>query len=271
MIKITRITTQKRKSNRYNIFIDDGTGEKYGFSVDEDILIKFRLQKGMELQEHKINELTQQDSKQKGYHQAIHYLSYRIRSKKEMYDYLMKKEVDEGHIQAIIERLESEKLIDDKQFADAFVKTRLNNSRKGPTLIKRELLDKGISGTIADEALFVFTYEKQYDKAYKLAEKRMGKKSKDSLSKQMLKIQAYLQRNGYKQEVITDVMAEIKENNEEHSDWEALLYHGERLKRRFSKKFQGDELRYKMKEGLYRQGFSLALIDRFLIDSQHSS
>ena len=46
---ITKITTQKKNKERYNIFMDEGKGEQYAFSVDEAVLIKYQLKKGMEL------------------------------------------------------------------------------------------------------------------------------------------------------------------------------------------------------------------------------
>ena len=45
MPTITKITTQTKRTDRYNIFID----EKYSFSVDEDVLLKFQLKKGKEI------------------------------------------------------------------------------------------------------------------------------------------------------------------------------------------------------------------------------
>ncbi len=44
MPNITKITTQKKRKDRYNIFVD----EKYAFSVDEEVLLKFHLKKGMD-------------------------------------------------------------------------------------------------------------------------------------------------------------------------------------------------------------------------------
>lgn len=46
---ITKITAQKKLKDRYNIFTDAGDGEKYAFSVDEDVLIKHQLKKGWNL------------------------------------------------------------------------------------------------------------------------------------------------------------------------------------------------------------------------------
>lgn len=39
---ITKISTQKKNTERFNIFLD----EKYAFSVDADVLVRFDLKKG---------------------------------------------------------------------------------------------------------------------------------------------------------------------------------------------------------------------------------
>ncbi|MDY0407550.1 regulatory protein RecX [Paracerasibacillus soli] len=91
MKRISRITVQKNNPHRFNIFLTDGKEETFGFGVDEDVLISHRLMKNQELDEGLIKKLLQEDSLQKTYAMAINYLSYRMRSEKEIKDYLMKK------------------------------------------------------------------------------------------------------------------------------------------------------------------------------------
>ena len=54
MAVITKITTQQKNQDRFNIFMDYGKGEEYAFSVDSDVLIHFQLKKGMELDDFSI-------------------------------------------------------------------------------------------------------------------------------------------------------------------------------------------------------------------------
>src|SRR5690625_7953777 len=84
MEKIFRITTQKKNKQRYNIFLTHEKGDQYSFSVDEAILIEYRLHKGMELSKDLIEKLKENDNFYKSYSLAINYLSYRMRTKKEM-------------------------------------------------------------------------------------------------------------------------------------------------------------------------------------------
>src|SRR5690625_3992450 len=126
-MKISRITKQKR-ANRYNIFITKNNKESFGFGVDEDILVQHHLHKGMQLSDELIETLKKLDHLNKYYHQAINYLSYRMRSRFEIEQYLRRKEVESPHLAEIISRLDNEGLIDDREFALDRKSTRLNSS-----------------------------------------------------------------------------------------------------------------------------------------------
>ena len=53
---VTKITTQKNSGERYNVYLDYGKGEEFGFGVDENVLIKYDLKKGRELDEFELTE-----------------------------------------------------------------------------------------------------------------------------------------------------------------------------------------------------------------------
>jgi len=264
-MKISRITKQKR-GNRYNIFITDNGQESFGFGVDEDILVKYHLHKNMPLSESLIATLKQQDTIQKSYQQAINYLSYRMRSRFEMEQYLQQKDVEQIHINEIIERLESAGLLDDLEFANAFVRERMNQSNKGPRYVKQELVKlKGIADNIASEALEQYTFASQFELAMKTAKRHIRRESKDSLQKKIQRLQAALLRNGFYSDVIQEVIQESKHlMQEQHDEWQAIKTHGEKLLQRHKKNYNGHELKQKVMEGLYRQGFSFDQINKFL-------
>ncbi|MCP3033409.1 recombination regulator RecX [Halobacillus sp. A1] len=263
MAKITRITTQKKQKNRYNIFLDRGQGEAYGFSVDEDILIKYRLQKSLELEESTIEALIQKDTIHKTYTQTINFLSYRMRSEKEIRDYLFKHEVDEEHIDEIVQRLYREKLLDDLEFAVALVRTRIQTSSKGPLLVKKELIEKGVDAPKIDEALEHYSFDAQLEKAVKLAEKKLKSTSKKSHREQIQTIQQNLMQKGFYGDVVKEAVSQLPEE-EGDQEWEAVVFQGEKLLRKFERKTEGYELKQKLKSGLYRKGFPIDLIDRFI-------
>lgn len=262
--KITKITTQKKHKNRFNIFLNTKQGEEYGFSVDEAILIEYRLRKGMELDGEMIATLVENDTVHKSYTQVIHFLSYRMRTKKEIRDYLVKKEVDPEHIEQIMKRLINEKLIDDQQFAHFFVQSRINTTTKGPVLIKKELIDKGVLAQQAELALENYPLDIQLEKIKKHIQKKLNTGKKEAFRKKIQQLQVNLIQKGFTQDAITKALASMEEGKDQSEEWDALVFQGEKLLRKYQSKHEGFALRQKMTESLYRKGFSFDLINQFL-------
>lgn len=262
--EISRITTQKKSKQRYNIFLKTEHGDEYGFSVDESILVEYRLRKNMELEDAMIETLIQKDTLHKSYTQAINFLSYRMRTEKEISDYLAKKETEPEHIGHIIEKLKRERLIDDRLFSEMFVRSRISTTSKGPVLIKKELMDKGVAVQSAEQALKLYPENIQLEKIQKLIDKKLSLNKKEAYRKQLQKLQINLIQKGFAQGVIQEALSLMEEEKDEDSEWTAISYQGEKLLRKYEKKYEGFELRRKMSEALGRKGFSFDMIHRFL-------
>lgn len=261
---ISRITTQKKNVHRYNVFVTKNGQESYLFSVDEDILIKHNIHKGMELTDEQVALFEEEDTVQFGYIRAIQYLSYRLRSIQEVEEHLQKLEVDESHIPQIIERLLKQKYLDDTAFANMFVKHRIQTSNKGPQMVFQELKAKGVHDQIAAKAIEAYTFDVQEKRAMKVAQKRMNRKGKESLHKKRQQTEATLYRNGFAQDVIQYVLGEFSSEANPDEEWESIQHQGNKLFRRHAQKWEGFELEQKVKEGLYRQGFSFEYIGKFI-------
>ncbi|WP_203363852.1 recombination regulator RecX [Bacillus sp. REN10] len=256
MAVITKISQQEKRKDRYNIFLN----EEYAFSVDEALLIRFHLKKGMDISKEDIEVITRQDGVQKGLNIAIHFLSIRMRSEKEVRDYLQKKEIEPEAIEEIIRSLHRLNYLDDAQFAKAYMNTQINTTDKGPIVIQRELKEKGIQEKWIEEVLLSFDFSSQLEKATALANKYRKKYKKESFIVQKQKIEQALMRKGYGWDVIQEaVVAEQASEDEEQQ--EALMYQAEKAHRKYSK-YTGGEYRQKMKQSLYRKGFSISEIEK---------
>jgi regulatory protein len=271
MAIITKITTQQKNQDRFNIFMDygKGKGEEYAFSVDSNVLIKFQLKKGMEVDDFSFIEIQYQDDIRKAYNKAIHYLSRRMRSEKEIKDYLISKEIEEPVINEIIHKLSTQKYINDKEYALAYVRTQANTTDKGPTVIKMELKEKGIDEATLMLALGEYPLEQQIEKATKISGKFYEKNTKESLKIQKQKLENLLLRKGYSYDVINIAVNEASVNNEADEDMDAIRFQGEKATRKYSK-YSGFEFQQKMKQALYRKGFPMELIETYLAELEKS-
>jgi len=264
---ITRIEVQKKNPKRFNIFVNKGHGEEFGFSVHEDTLVQFGLRKGLELDEFEVIEIQYGDEARKAYNKAIEYLGYKMRTKKEVYDYLRKKNVGEQIILEVIQLLIEQKYIDDEEYAKAYVRTQMNTSKKGPVLIEKELSEKGIPETLIEEALTQFSSEHQIDVAYSIAEKYETKSDNISFQQRQQKIEQALIRKGFSFNIIHIVLDMLPKEENDNKEWNALCIQAEKAKKRYAK-FDSYTATQKLKQFLYRKGFSIDLIDRYIHENE---
>ncbi|WP_233144108.1 recombination regulator RecX [Lottiidibacillus patelloidae] len=261
---ISKITTQKKNMERFNIFIKKNEQESYAFSVDQDVLITFGLRKGMEIDNKLINEILYKDEIKKAYNQSLNYLSYRMRSAHEVSVYLKKKEVEPHIIDEVIEKLFSYNFLNDLDFAKAYVRSKKNTSVKGPTVIKNELKEKGVSQLNIDEGLKEYSYEEQLEKAKMFAEKKIAKEENRRSMKELKdKVGQTLQMKGFSRDIINEVFNEISVEKTENEEREALEFHGRKAHRKYQG-YDGWEYEQKMKTYLLRKRFSYDLIQQFI-------
>jgi regulatory protein len=265
MAMITKITTQQKNQDRFNIFMDYGKGEEFAFSVDSDVLIKFQLKKGMELDDFSLLEVHYHDDIRKAYNLAVNYLAKRMRSKKEITNYLSQKEIEEPVINEVIHKLISQKYINDEEYALAYVRTQINTTDKGPDLIRMELKEKGIEEEILLQSLETYPFEDQVNKATNLADKFFKKNIRDSGRVLKQKLESLLLRKGYPSDVINIALKETAMCKDMDEEMEAIKYQGEKIRRKYSK-YDGFEYKQKVKQALYQKGFSFDLIDKFLAE-----
>lgn len=266
MFTITRITVQRKRKNRYNVFIKQAgqDKERYGFSLEEDTLIKDGVRKGQTLDQAAIDGLMKQDRMDKAYHRALGYLGHRMRSIKEMRTYLYDKEIDEEQVKIVIKRLLEQKFLDDEAFAIAYVRTKVKTTFRGPGVIKRELFQKGVHSEMIDLALKEYPESEQVRQISKWLAKQIKKTSRDSHRHFQMKRRAQLADKGFSQDVINEALDITDMKKGEEDEWQALIYQGERALRRYQRKSEGYQLTQKIKASLYQKGFNQDLINRFI-------
>ncbi|WP_277630893.1 recombination regulator RecX [Atopococcus tabaci] len=258
---ITRIQAQKRKG-RYNIYLND----EYAFAVDEALLIKYLLRKDMEISPELQKQLETEDVSRKAYQRALVYLSYALRSEKQVREDLIEHEFEE-QADEVIDLLKEQRLINDLMYAKSYVRTAYTINRKGPQLIQRELVKKGISPEEILDALEEYPHEEQVDNAFKLGEKMVAKSTKRSSRETQTKVRQHLMQKGFNSDIIEEVLRELDTQKDESEEMDALRKQGEKAWRRYSK-FEAAERRQKTKANLYQKGFNGELIQAFIEEKE---
>jgi len=215
MPQITAVEPQKKKPDRFNVFVDG----KFSFGLDAETLVKSGLKIGQEISEKEIEKLVVENETNKLMEKALHFLSFRPRSERELRNRLRTKISKRLKISAdriiddVLNRLKRLDYIDDIKFSQWWVEQRQTHSPRGARLIKSELYQKGIAQEIIDKVLLE-DEEGEVGRALKAAKKKLRSydlKSRESRQK----MGQYLARRGFDWEVIKETLARLVDTSPE--------------------------------------------------------
>lgn len=263
---ITKIAVAKRNKGRFHIYLEKGAGEEYGFTVSEDVLVRRHLGRGVTLTEAEVEEIKEEDILDKAFQKTLNFLSYRMRSEKEVFTYLRELEVGKDDALQLIDRLADLNLLNDEMFAEAFVRTKKNTQKKGPLIIEQELYEKGITQQIIDKALWEYPPEEQLENAILAARKKRNSYKTEANRQMKQKLYQFLIQRGFtaetSQEAVQICLDEMADEAED-LEWEAVKKQGVKALKKAAK-LEGWEREQKMKQFLYQRGFTMDIIDRWL-------
>jgi regulatory protein len=200
--KITAITLQKRNRQRVNIYLD---GE-FAFGLAR--ITAAWLQIGEEISDEKIAELKAADAYEVAHQQALLFMDYRPRSEAEVRQNLRKHGVSDEIIDAEVERLKESRLINDVQFAQAWVDNRAELRPRSLRALGYELHQRGVDNDVIQETLSSLDNETL---AYQAAQKRARKFENLEWKDFRLKMLRYLAQRGFTYEVSAQAAAQIWE------------------------------------------------------------
>lgn len=189
---ITALKPQRNKKH-VNVFVDG----KFKFGIDLDNLYKFDLKVEKEFAEEKLEEINKAANFSKTFNKLLNFAMLRPRSEKEITDWFYRKKVSPDLYQKLLEKLSKFDLVNDKKFAEWWVKQRIDFKQKSKKELRYELLQKGINSKIIDEVLKNADID-EFELAKKLAQK------KSRLTDDKLK--AYLLRKGFSWEIVRKIL-----------------------------------------------------------------
>lgn len=137
-------------------------------------------------------------------------LAYRARSEAELGQRLRARGFAASVIEQTLARLRELGMVDDAEFAEAWVEGRLAQRPMGPAALRSELRRKGVPGDVAARAIETrLGEEAQFDLALALARKRLtGVQTSDP--KVLVRIRRLLVQRGFSSDIIQNVMARIR-------------------------------------------------------------
>lgn len=240
---------KKLKSGKYKIELDNSNK----ILTYDDVIINNNLLYKKNINNELLENINNETSYYDIYSKVIKYISVRMRSKKEIKEYLDKNKVDENDQKKIIKDLINSGLLNDEMFVKAFISDKIYLSNMGRLKIKKELLEHDISEDIINKELYSYDDGIFEEKLLKL----MNKKIKTSkYNGYLLKQKMFYEFNnlGYENDLIMKIYNNIDISSNIDKDFNKYY-------NTLSKKYSGDELINKLKSKLYSRGYSLEEIN----------
>lgn len=150
MKKIETIKIEEGRKKRVAVYFE---GQKRPLRLEVDTALKEKLTAGQELSEDELARLTKLDLFYHAQNAALNFLSYRPRSESEVKTRLLKHGFATSEIEAVIEKLKEQGLLDDATFAEFWKDNRDTFRPQSKFLTKIELRRKGVAKEVIDEVV----------------------------------------------------------------------------------------------------------------------
>ena len=225
---------KKKKNNIYEIILSDNTS----LSFYDDTILKYELLLTKDIDTKKLKEITEYNSTLEAYYKAINYINKKLRTKKEIIEYLKKYSYTKEQIEYVIEILINNNYLNDSLYIKSYINDQINLTLKGPKKITLELEKLGFNNSDINNYLDTFDNDIWKDKIKTIVNKKI--KGNHKLSNNMLlkKTKQYLINQGYYIEDINNAMDNI--TIEENTSIIEKEY--DKLYKRLSKKYEDEKL-----------------------------
>ena len=215
MGKITDLKQQKKKLDRFNVFIDGN----FAFGISADLRFEKKLEVGQNLSEKQLAELINLDQAERVLAKSLRFLSFRPRSEREIREHLLRKgklkdikgddekAQYERSVETVIKKLENLGQIDDYEFTKWWVEQRMRFKQSGIHLLKAELASKGVSKDTVDEILSANINKESYeDLALTAAQKKESSYRRLPKEDFKIRLSQFLARRGFDWNTIKKVV-----------------------------------------------------------------
>ena len=248
---------KKLSNGKYQLTI----GNNHRLITYDEVILKYNLLYKKEIDSELLEAIFSETSFYDVYNKVVKFISIRLRSEKEIKNYLKKYSLSTKEEEECLQKLKNAGLLNDESFAKAFISDKLHLTTMGPYKIRGELEKLGISSDIIEQNIKQISEDEVRDKLQKLMVKKIKSNKKYSQYALHQKLLIYFRNLGYSSTMIEEVFA-----NMDASDHIVLQKEYEKIERRLSKKYEGPILKQKIKEKLYQKGFSWSEVNQLFQD-----
>jgi len=210
MPTITRISEQKRRANRRNVYLDG----VFAFACNQNVVRKFGLAEGVALDAAQIAKVLEGEVQQECFDRAMRLLERRMHSRAELRRKLARHEYGEQVLDRVLQRLVELKYLDDEEFARLKVRD-VQRRLHGQRSAMAQLLRAGVKGQTAREVLGEeFSPVAAREAAAALIEKQLPRLRRFEVLVAKRRLLGLLQRRGFDYEMVKPLVDAALRNDD---------------------------------------------------------
>lgn len=198
---------QRRGLAEVTITADDGSIT----TLDAEIVVRFQLKTSLQVSQEFWDEVTRENEFLLARRKLISYLAVRKKTTLDAQRYLLRAGFSPNATKAAVAHAQRLQYLDDRDYAEAFVRMRTRSGTKGPHIVSRELRAKGISPEEIKSAVSPMTEsDSQIEAARRVAAKKYPSIKDDSdLVKAARRLSQHLARRGFDADICEQVTREF--------------------------------------------------------------
>lgn len=240
---------RKLKNGMYQLDLGDSK-----LLLHEDLILKHELLLKKKISESEKEFLMQENLKYEAMEFALRDIERRLKTKLEISENLKKKGYSSNVIEFVLLELGTRGYLNEEFYVECFIHDKLLFSSDGPLKIENELRLKGVSSAVIQSKLGVFTESEEMERAKKIVHK-LAIKNRASRMSFLKKAKYHLERLGYHTFVIDSVLSSVELDDQKEEELFQKEY--QKIYNKLSKKYEGAELEWKVKQKMYQKGFKM--------------
>lgn len=211
MPRVEELEPQGSSGDRFRIRLSDGSE----CVISRAAVRRLGLSPGSRLSEDEAARLVDEGRYQEGLDAALRYLSYRERSRSELERYLRRKGYEDPILTRVVARCRELDYVDDRRFAESWVRDRIRLKPRGVFRLKAELREKGVSEDDAEAGIrraFDEADVTERDLLETAARKRWRERRSDDPRTVRRRLYGYLDRRGFPAHEIREVVDDLMDD-----------------------------------------------------------
>ncbi len=241
----------KKQGKTYKITLNNGEV----ITTYDNVIIQNGLLYHKKINEKILNKINTDTKYYETYNKVLDMLSKKQRSENEIKIFL------DGKIEnpeEIIDNFKQIGLINDEKYAKAYTNDKINFTKDGPNKIRKDLEENKINEKYIQNAIESIDENILKERIDKIINKKISTNTKDTAIILKQKIYMYLINLGYDSSMIKEILENYQINNQNLEKQMQKEYE------KLSKKYQNNELKFKLKNKLYAKGYTIEEINEFI-------